>query len=185
MQLSESQRKYLISEHVIGGGVFNLLLSAVLAWLAFRHHDVVPLRGDPGIVRDALGTVVILPFLTCLIVTGLVRKSVKAGKVEPTLGPSPQRSMLLWLPRSTFLRSLVFALLSLAFFAPVLLGLFLVSGIDHLSVGSFVAIKGLYAGVLAACNSPFIALYVLATSEAPAAVLSDEAELHQVESTLA
>lgn len=168
--LSEAQRKFLIHDQVIGGGVINGLLNALLGWLSFRHHDRVPMHGDPSIVADTIATAVLLPLIACLIVTPLVRKAIKAGKVEPLRA----RSIVLWLPRLSFLRGLVLGLLTLATLAPLMLGLYLLFGVETLSVTSFVIIKALYAGVMAALISPVIALYVLSThAPAPANVASE------------
>ncbi|MEY4581067.1 MAG: hypothetical protein RL701_5770 [Pseudomonadota bacterium] len=164
MNLSETQRKYLIQDHVIAGSVINALLNAGLAWLGFRHHADVPMTGDPGIIRDTIATMVLLPLFTCVIVTPLVRKSLAAGKVEALYKPSPERSMLLWLPSSSFLRGLTLALASLALCGAPILGIFLLAGVDAMSVGGYVLIKAIYAGVLAAIVSSLSALYVLASA---------------------
>ena len=162
MFLSEAQRKYLIQDQIIGSAIFNALLNALLAWLTFRRHASVPMKGDPSIIGDAIGTAVLLPLLTCVIVTPLVRKVLKTGKLEPLVTPSPARSMVLWLPRLSFARGLVLALGALATCAPIYLGLLVVAGIDQLSVGAFVAIKTVYAALMAGLCAPVIALYVMA-----------------------
>lgn len=169
MFLSEAQRKYLIHDQIIGSAIFNALLGALLAWLTFRHHTSVPMKGDPSIIGDAIGTAVLLPLLTCLIVTPLVRKAMKAGKFEPLAQASAGRSMLLWLPSLSFLRGLVLALGALATCAPFWLGLLVLAGIDQLPVGAFVFMKSVYAAVMAGACAPIIALYVMATPPPPAA----------------
>jgi hypothetical protein len=165
MFLSEAQRKYLVHEQIIGSALFNLMLNAGLAWLGFRHHDAVPMRGDPSILNDAIGTAVLLPLLTCLIVTPLVRKRVRSGKLEPLIELPPGYDMLHWLPSWSFFRGLVLALLCLAWVTPLYLGLLFLCGVESMSVGGFVVVKGLYAAIMAAQVSPAIALYVMATTE--------------------
>ncbi len=66
--MSRAQRRYLLFEQGVGAAVFNFLLNAAIAWLIFRGADVVPLWGQQSIAGDTIGTSVILPFLTCLIV---------------------------------------------------------------------------------------------------------------------
>lgn len=165
MFLSEAQRKYLVHDQIIGSAIFNLLLNAGLAWLGFRHHAAVPMHGDPSILNDAIGTAVILPLLTCLVVTPLVRKRLRSGKLEPLFELPERYDLLLWLPRWSFVRGLVLALLCLAWIAPLYLGLFFRFGVSSLSVASFVAIKGLYAAVMAGAVAPVIALHTMATTE--------------------
>lgn len=171
MYLSEAQRKYLIQDQIIGSAVFNAVLAALLAWLTFRHHTSVPMKGDPSIIGDAIGTAVLLPLLTCLIVTPLVRKAMQAGKLEPLMQPSTGRSMVLWLPKLSFLRGVVLALAALATCTPLWLGTLVLAGVDQLSVGMYIFMKSVYAGVMAGGCAPIIALYVMARTPAAALAL--------------
>lgn len=165
MFLSDAQRKYIVNDHIIGSGVFNVSLNALFGWLSFRKHDPAPLRGDPSILNDAIATAVLLPLLICLIVTPLVRKRVRSGKLEPITGLAGSFDMLLWLPSGSFLRGSVLSLLCLAWLTPVYLGLLMVFGVTSLSAGSFVVVKGLYAGLAAALVAPVVALYAMATTQ--------------------
>lgn len=177
MFLSEAQRKYLVHDQIVGSAIFNLLLNAGLAWLGFRHHDAVPMRGDPSILNDAIGTAVILPLLTCLVVTPLVRKRLRTGKLEPLLELPERYDLLFWLPRWSFVRGLVLALLCLAWIAPLYLGLFFLFGVQSMSVGGFVLVKGLYAAIMAGAIAPVIALHAMATTELNDLVEDEETEL--------
>jgi hypothetical protein len=163
MYLSETQRKYLVQDQIIGSAVFNALLNALLAWMSLHKLASVPMTGNPSIVGDAIVTAILLPLLTCLIVTPLVRKAIKAGKVTPLSTPSPGRSMVLWLPSLSFFRGLVLALGVLATCTPALLGLLVLAGVEQLSVGAFIFIKTIYAAVMAGLVAPVIALYVMAS----------------------
>jgi len=173
MNLSDAQRKYLVRDQLIGGAVFNGPVNGLLAWLTFRKHGVAPMQGDPSILNDVIGTAVLLPLIICLIATPLVRKLVHAGKVEPWLAPSAERTMLLWLPDNRVLRGLVLSLAALATVAPVLLAVFLAFGVQHMSVGGYAAFKLFYAGLLGALVSPIVALHVMASQ--PVAIATAEA----------
>lgn len=166
MNLTESQRKYLVHEQIIGAAVINGVINALLAWLTFRKHASVPMHGDPSILGDALGTALLLPLLLCLIATPLIRKAVRAGKVAPISLQSPRRTMLLWLPRTSFVRGLVLAVGALATCAPVMLGALTLFGVQGMSVTGFVVLKLFYAGIMAALVSPIVALYVLVSEAA-------------------
>jgi hypothetical protein len=174
MFLSETQRKYLVHDHIIGSAIFNVLFNSLLAWLTFRHQPFVPMKGDPSIVGDTIGTALILPVLTCLIITPLVRRRLRSGKVEPLAAIPHDYRMVLWLPSWSFFRGLVVGIACLAWFAPVLLGLLLLAGVESLPLGAFIIVKATYAGVMAACVSPIFAMHTLATSD-PA--LSEERAL--------
>jgi hypothetical protein len=165
MFLSETQRKYLVHDQIIGSAIFNVLLNAFLAWLTFRHEPAVPMKGDPSIVGDTIGTALILPIVTCLVITPLVRRAIRAGKVEPLTTMSQELEMVLWLPRWSFVRGLVVGIACLAWLAPVLLGLLLLAGIESLPLSAFIIVKATYAGVMAAVVAPVFALYTLATAE--------------------
>lgn len=180
MKLSESQRKYLVRDQIIGGALVNGVLNAFLAWLTFRHHALVPMQGDPSILNDLIATAVLMPLFICVIGTPLVRKALRAGKFEPLTTLSSGRTMVLWLPANSFLRGLLLALGALATCAPVLLGLLLLFGVHSMSVAGFTTLKLVYSGILGALVSPLVALYVMASAAnvaepAAAAALSDAA----------
>jgi hypothetical protein len=63
--LTPAQRTFLVNEQTVAPAVFNLILNAGLGWLVFRHLERVPLWGDPSLAGDIIGTMLILPFLTC------------------------------------------------------------------------------------------------------------------------
>ena len=71
--MSPAQRRYLVVEQGVGAAVFNFVLNAVIAWLMFRRQDVVPLWGQQSIAGDTIGTSLLLPLITCLVVTRLAR----------------------------------------------------------------------------------------------------------------
>jgi hypothetical protein len=172
MNLSGAQRKYLVRDHLLGGAIFNGPINGLLAWLTFRKHGVAPMQGDPSILNDVIGTAVLLPLIICLIATPLVRKFVLAGKVEPWIRPSAERTMLLWLPANPVLRGLILALAALATIAPVLLGVFLAFGVQSMSVAAYATFKLFYAGLLGALVSPLVALHVMASSTSQLAAIA-------------
>lgn len=161
---SLSQRRFLIRNQIIGAAVFNAVLNGFLGWLTFRHHPAVPIAGDPSVVGDAIGTAVLLPLLTCVIVTPLVRRAIAHGTVEPLGTIVGNVDMVLWLPRRSFVRGLVLSLLCLAWLTPLYLAPMLLADVDRLAVGAFVFLKIIYSAVMAAWVAPATALYVLATT---------------------
>jgi hypothetical protein len=178
MNLSEAQLKYLVRDHVIGGAVCNGPINALLAWLTFRTHGVAPMQGDPSILNDVIGTASLMPLMICVIGTPLVRKVVHAGKVEPWIRASAERTMLMWLPANSVLRGLILALAALATVAPMLLGVLLALGVQHMSVGGYVTLKLVYTSILGALVSPLVALYVMATP--PVAAIASAAAVNAI-----
>ena len=162
MTLSEKHRAYLIREQVIAPALINFALNAVIAWLIFRGRGSVPLWGEGGMAQDSLATLFLLPFLTCLIVTPLVRRAVASGKVPPLDAAGAVPPLVLRLPRSLLARSTALGLGAVLAGAPLLLGGLVAAGATAFAVPSLVLGKGVYTALLAALVGPLIALRALA-----------------------
>jgi hypothetical protein len=161
--MSRSHCRYLL-EQGVGAAVVNFAINAAIAWAMFRGAPSVPLWGQQSIMADTLGTCFMLPFITCLVVTPMARRHVRAGRV-PALGwTRASHPALSWLPRRTAARGAVLGLACVATFAPVAwvgLGHY---GVADLSVGGFVLFKGSFAAATAALVTPAIALWGIAES---------------------
>jgi len=158
--MSPRHRSYLLLEQGIGSGIFNVVLNAAIAWLMFRGMTNVPLWGQQSIAGDTIGTAFILPLLTTLIASRVVRGHVRRGHVPALAWPdaSPGR----WMPRGLTLRGVVLGivcLLVVGFPATSALG---AAGFDEMSFGGFIAFKALFAGVLATVVTPIVARLALA-----------------------
>lgn len=163
--LSPSQRTFLTREQIVAPALFNLALNAGLAWLVFRNHTPIPLWGDPSIAGDLLGTLFLLPFFTCLAVTPLVRRAARAGKVDRLDIVPGQHRVLRLLPRSIWARAALAGLVCLVLFGPPSVLLLSALGIESFSLATAVPFKGVFAGLLAALVTPWLALYALARDE--------------------
>ena len=82
-RLSSEHRRFLIVDQVIGAGIINFILNAGIAWAIARALARVPLWGNPSIANDTVATAFLLPFITCVIVTPLIRKKIVAGGLQP------------------------------------------------------------------------------------------------------
>jgi hypothetical protein len=167
--LNAAQRTFIVNEQTIVPAVFNLALNAGLGWVVFKKFESVPLWGDPSIAGDIVGTLFFLPFLTCLIVTPLVKRAARAGKVEWLSIAPGEHPVLRLFPRSVWLRALLVGLASVVLFGVPLLGLLALLGVEGWSVSTMVSAKGIYAALIAALVTPYLALYALAGGEEPAA----------------
>jgi hypothetical protein len=172
--MSAAHRRYLLLEQGVGAAAFNFVLNAVIAWLMFRGEEEVPLWGQQSIAGDTIGTSLLLPLLTCLIVTRIARGHMRAGRVAPLGWTRASHPALGWLPRGTLARGLVLGLVGLVVLAPLtILGLIAVE-VAGLTVRQFVAFKGAFAAFEAAIVTPLIALWAIAEAtgqEAPAAAV--------------
>jgi len=170
--VSQAQRRYLLLEQGLGAAGFNFLLNAAIAWLMFRGADVVPLWGQQSIAGDTIGTSVILPFLTCLIATRLVRGHVRSGKVAPLGWSRDTQPWLGWLPRGTLARGLALGCAGLLVFAPPVLLAHVALGVTQLGLGGFVVFKASFAAAEALVVTPLVALWAIAEGPgAPAAAV--------------
>ncbi len=173
--MSRAHRRYVFLEQGVGAAGFNFLLNAAIAWLMFRGADVVPLWGQQSIAGDTIGTSIILPFLTCLIATRLVRGHVRSGKVAPLGWSRDTQPWLGWLPRGTLARALALGGAGLLVFAPPVLVTLAAFGVTHLGLGRFVVhglarfvvFKASFAAAEALVVTPLVALWAIA--ERPAA----------------
>ena len=151
-------RRYLLTEHVIGAAIVNFLLNALIAWLSFRHLDRVPLWGEQSIGADLIGTTIILPLLTCLIVTRIVGVHLRHGRVSASDVPGDLRPVLAKLPDRIFVRGLALGVLTTVVAAPVILLFLYVAGVDDMALRPFLLFKASYAAVLAMMVQPIVAM---------------------------
>lgn len=166
--MSPALRHYLLTEHVIGSAIVNFLLNALIAWLSFRHVEAVPLWGTQSIGGDLVGTTIVLPLLTCLIVTRIVRWHLRAGKIDQAELSRDWPGFLRALPDSILARGLVLAALTTMIAVPLILATLYAGNIESLELRSFVLFKATYAAVLAMMVQPLVALRAMMDGAIPA-----------------
>jgi hypothetical protein len=156
--MSDDHRRYLLLEQGVGAAVFNLLLNALIAWGLTRHLDTLPLWGATSIAGDTIATGILLPLLTCVISTGLVRRQIAGGRVPPLADAHPA---VAWMPRSAFVRGLLLAALTSSTLVPTTLALLVALEVQSLGFWSFVLFKATWAAVAAFVVSPIVALWAM------------------------
>jgi hypothetical protein len=161
--LSPEHRHFLIFDQCIGAAVINFVLNAGIAWLLVRSLARVPLWGDPSIAGDTAATSLLLPLITCLIVTPLVRRRIAAGRIAPLPEAPASRVLQVLVRRGAFTRGLLLGVACIALLALPTVLLFVLIGPADLSHGSFIWFKAAYAAILAAIITPVIGLLALAT----------------------
>jgi hypothetical protein len=159
--MSPAQRRYLI-EQAVGSCVVNLPLNAVIAWLLFRGLPIVPLFGPQSIAGDTVGTSLILPFLTCLIVTRLARRELRHGRVAAPGWTRATHPVLAWVPRGTLARALLFALVGVLTFAPLTIVALDKLGVESMSFWGFITFKACFAAFAGLFVSPLCAACAIA-----------------------
>lgn len=171
MQLSEQHRRFLLVDQGVGPTVFNFLINGLIVWALFREAENVPLWGEQSVGVDLLATGFILPFLTCVIVSALVSRQVKSGKVTPL--PDGQFPHSRWFERSVSRRGLFLGALGVIFGAVPVVWALTLGQAQPFSVSDFVLFKAVWAAMLAAVITPIIGWWALANAS-PGRVTAQE-----------
>ena len=160
VRLSAEQRRFLWVGQGVVAFAINVVLNGAIGWAMFRGAETIPLWGASSIGGDTLGTSFFLPAITCLIVTPLVR-----GQVRKGAAPAFEGALAGWLrpfQRPLPLRAVALGLVCIPIAGGAGVALLCALGVAALDFAPFLGWKALYAGVLAACVQPAIALLALA-----------------------
>ena len=162
MELSDRHRRFLLLEQGAIPTVFNLLLNGLIAWGLFRSSPAVPLWGESSVGVDLLATAFLLPFLTCLIVSSLVARHVRSGKVPPL--PLAQLPHSHWFQRSSSTRGLLLGVAGVLFGAAPIVWALSLGQAQPFPVPSFVVFKAVWAAMLALMVTPVVGWWALANA---------------------
>ncbi|HEU4429762.1 MAG TPA: hypothetical protein VFT98_13455 [Myxococcota bacterium] len=154
-------RFLFVDQSLVPFGI-NFVLNGAIAYAINRNASSIPFAGQASIVGDTVITSFLLPFLTCLIVTGLIHKQIAGGKLA-ALSSAPGSGAFGFLAaRGKALRGALLGVAAVALVAaPTLLALGAL-GVDELARDAFLFFKAGYAGALAAIVQPIIAWVALA-----------------------
>ncbi len=162
MELSARHRRFLLIEQGAIPTLFNLVLNGFIAWLLFRSAAAVPLWGESSVGMDLLATAFLLPFLTCVIVSSLVARHVRDGKVPPlALAQLPHSR---WFRRSSPARGLFLGAAGVLFGAAPLVWALSLGQAQPFPVASFVTFKAVWAAMLALMVTPLVGWWALANA---------------------
>jgi hypothetical protein len=160
--MSPKHVRYLLLEQAFGGAVVNFALNGAIAFASFHSLATVPLWGRQSIAADTVATTLLLPLVTCLIVTPLARRRVRRGTLPRLEWPRSAPAALGRAPGGTFSRALLVGGVSLAVVAPPALWALSALGVTAMSFAEFLLFKATFAAALAAAVTPAIGLCVLA-----------------------
>ena len=162
MQLSKPHLRFLRLEQCVGAGVVNVVINAVIVWLLMRSLTEVPLWGDVSMGGDLLATGFILPFATCLIVSGLTRGRVASGKL-PAL-EAEQIALQGLHTRPVIVRGIVIGIVGVIFASAPMVTLLHLAGAQPVAFLTFLGFKAIWAGLFAMVVSPIIAWWALSAA---------------------
>jgi hypothetical protein len=158
-RVSGPHARYLWFQAIVGA-VINFVLNGAIGWVLFVNKPPQPLwaRG-PSIASDTLGTSFFLPFITCLILTSVVRRDVAKGRVPALdVGQSPLAERA---PKNRVSRGALIGVICLLTLGPVVVLGLGAAGFERMTAWQFIVFKASYSLVLAAIVSPVIALVAL------------------------
>lgn len=159
MVLSEQHRHFLRVEQCIHPFLFNFVINGVIAFLITRSHPTLPLWGDGSIGVDLIATSILLPLLTAVIVSRVIRGQVAKGKIA-ALDPAQIDERGLH-HRSAWVRGGVLALVVLLFTGGPLVLLLQLAQAQPVETLAYVGFKAVWAGGVAMLISPVIAWWAL------------------------
>jgi len=155
--LDASQRRWIWLNALLITALLNLAINAGLAWASAAERDAVPLWsaplvGGPSTITDTVGTLFLLPLITCVLVTTVVRRDLAAARV------SRRVDLLYLLPGNRFFRGVVLGAAYVAALAPAAVVLLVATDFGGVDPSAFVVYKACLGVALGAIVTPFIAL---------------------------
>ena len=165
MNLSTTQRRYLLLGLGVVPGILNFIINSIIGWLMFHRMVAVPVWNMTSSAGpDTLGTCFFLPAVTCLIVTPIVRRHVRRATIEPV---SAARALPGWLRhfhRPLAVRAVLLGLSCLVIVGGPVTAILLVGGLTEIAFAPFLWFKSAFAAVLGMVVTPLIGLLALADS---------------------
>jgi hypothetical protein len=165
MTLPSGVFRYLMIAQTAIPIVFNVVIPLALGWLTYRKQPVIVTWAmDKGAVADFIGTCYLLPAVTCLIATPIVRRHVANGIVRRVPAANVPRWLLIF-RGGLIWRAVKWGLATLTVLSmPVVITFVLLTG-ETIPTTRFLIVKVLFAVVLGCIVTPLISLVAL-TDEA-------------------
>jgi hypothetical protein len=163
--LPPANRRWLILNGIFVTAAINVVVNVAIDLLSLGDRDSVPMWGaplvGPSVVWTAIGTLFLLPLVTCVLATGAVRRDLRRGSLE-RLEPDATHRWISELPASRWRRGAEIGGLALLVLAPPTLLLLAILGFPDLDRGQYVLWQTVYAVLLGAAVTPLIAVAAMA-----------------------
>lgn len=164
-QLPMANRRWLILNGLLAAAAINVVIGVVISWASLMGHSTVPPWGVPweaSTFWNILGTLFLLPMLTCVFVTPAIRRDVRSGSLASLSKLHAEHDWLAALPASGWWRGVVFGLVAVVIVAPPVALLLMATGSPWLGSWEFLVSQTVLAVALGALFTPVIALYAMA-----------------------
>jgi hypothetical protein len=155
LTLTPKQKRF-VRVQTVGTVVVNALSAALFAWLLV-HAKGESLWGKRGLMSDIWATTFLTGWLMSIIMSAVIRKYVRNGKVEVTPWDWSKHPILRFLPRARGRRNLLIGFAAAIIFSPPLMALVYLLGIDPWSFSMVFIAKVTYGVFLGIVLAPIIA----------------------------
>jgi len=142
-------RPGLIADELVGAAVVNFAINAAIAWVLTRGKPSLPASALAG---DTVVTAFVLPFITALVASPLVRFQVVRG----LLPPLPAAQLGPWSRRSSIMRGAVVGVVTM-----LAVALPAVHFAVALPTAHFIWVKAAIAAALGALVTPLLGWWAL------------------------
>jgi hypothetical protein len=162
VKLPAEHRAYVLRTQLVGPALFNAAVCTSFAWFFYSDYSFIPFWHPQGIAVDALISLFLIPSLTCLIGTPLIKLAIVHGPLSPLPWRRADHRWLGRLPESLLRRSLAFGRLGVIVGGPILLGVMAATGYPGLWLSYFLVFKAIYSALVAMIVAPIVAVCALA-----------------------
>lgn len=165
-ELPAANRRWLITRALAATVAINVVVNAAIAWLSVAGQGSVSMWGVPlvetSIFWNIVGTLFLLPLITCVLTTTAIRADIRSGSLPPLTGLRSAPNWLASLPFPRWRRGAVVGALAVIALAPPLVLVLVASGLGDLDEGQFVLCQTCFAVLLGVMVTPPIALCAMA-----------------------
>ncbi len=184
--LLPAHRRWIWLNALLITAVINLLANAGIAWITVIGQRKIPLWSvplidKPSTVTDTVGTLFLLPLITCLLCTTAVWHDLATDRLPPLTGTTGLETLWARLPATRLRRGLVLAVFCTAVLAPVSVLVLVTIDFAGLSAAQFVLYKAVLGIVLGAIVTPVIAVLAMADSSGPSVAASGQVAVGRVQ----
>jgi hypothetical protein len=165
-ELPAANRHWLLTRALAATVAINVVVNAAIAWLSAAGQGSVSVWGAPlvetSIFWNVVGTLFLLPLITCVLTTTAIRADIRSGSLPPLAGFRSTHRRLASLPFPRWRRGAVVGALAVVVLAPPLVLALVAADLGDLSEGQFVLCQTVFAVLLGVIVTPPIALCAMA-----------------------
>jgi hypothetical protein len=164
-ELPEPNRRWLVVNGIFVTALINVVVNVAIDLLSLGDRDTVPMWGaplvGPSVLWTVIGTLFLLPLLTCALATGAIRRDIRRGAVERLESDAVHRRIGR-LPAGRWRRGAEIGAFAVVVLGPPTILLLAILGFPDLDRGQYIVWQTVYAVLLGMLVTPPIALAAMA-----------------------